>query len=240
MKNLTSKLWTKSFLRWNKNKNKNVGRFKLVPNLHPRFGNLEKNWKIKKEVHIGPLTFLISSLLGPREPPNLPNLASLEGKVKWIGSAQQWHRGTSCFCHCCPLPSFFFLSPSFFATTSITPHQEHTHKTKRKNKEGSSFFSLVLHSYSKCCNCSRLCGRLHGSATTTVRKGFATPLPTPSFWFFFSLLATCNWPRALSSWQWWNRSTYASVIVATYTDTKKKRKTKQQEKKDRNDPLQQW
>jgi hypothetical protein len=29
----------------NKNKNKNVGRFGLVPNLCPRFGNLEKNEK---------------------------------------------------------------------------------------------------------------------------------------------------------------------------------------------------
>jgi hypothetical protein len=42
----SSKIWMKYFKWMRKQKPKrNVGRFGMVPNLHPRFGNLEKNEK---------------------------------------------------------------------------------------------------------------------------------------------------------------------------------------------------
>ncbi len=82
----------------------------------PRFENLERKWKTKREVQIGPLD---PSYLGPT-----PNLATshyvepvrFEGRLGWDGSSRRWCCGASRSHHHCPPLTFFFPPLSPFST----------------------------------------------------------------------------------------------------------------------------
>ncbi len=200
-----------------------------MPNLSFRFVKLERKWKIKREVQIGPLD---RSYPGP--PPDLANLPFYrscqvrgEARVRWELTAMVLRSFTL------PpsLPSsnllFFFFSLSLSPSSSfllllLSCWRRHpplrTHAREKKHEEGGEFLLFFLPCAPKTpavvvASCALQCNR-HNA------RGLRGPLTCRPFVCFFPP-TTYNWLRALNSSRWRNGSACAGAVAATCMNTKK-------------------